>query len=140
MKVMTRTSTSVEGDGDESTITHSSGGGNIITRTIKGGGGEMAAVMELGALVGMVDEQVSIIGLIDNILPKSGSYEPAEGDVIKSINGTAVSTVSKFQKIYDTLEEGQPLAFVIERDGESIDVSLKKGRKMKTMTRQKGSN
>lgn len=108
------------------------GGGRTMTfRMERKEGEEMLPALGLGVLT---KEGRAVVG---NVLPTAGnnftSFTPKEGDVIVSLNGTAVASSEAFVKGYDELKEGDAVTIVFRRGGKESSASFKKPKPMGRM-------
>ena len=75
----------------------------------------------LGVAIGQKDGKVFVAETFPNA-PK----EMAKGDVVVSVNGTAVKDLKGFAGAYDSVEVGAEVKFELSRGGEAVHVTIKR--------------
>jgi S1-C subfamily serine protease len=78
--------------------------------------GEMHPLTEFGAILGEKEDSV----VVSMVLPMDEALFE-EDDIVKSINGKSVTSISEFREAYEALAIGEDIALSVERDGETID-------------------
>lgn len=110
------------------------------------GGGQMVMRMEqkdgevlLPALgLKLATEQRSAV--IKEVLPSAASnftsFTPKSGDIVRSLNGTAVKSAEAFDELYTKLEQGTKVTIVISQNGTEQTATFQKPKpKMMMITR-----
>ena len=85
------------------------------------GHGDMQPLHEFGAVLGEADGEVIVIAK----LPMDGAVLEQD-DVVRSINGHAVSSIEEFRKAYESVDVGDEVSIVFLRGNEEIDASRTK--------------
>lgn len=76
----------------------------------------------MGALVGEQEGGV-IVGML--VRPTRG-VDLRGGDVLQSVNGTRVRTVSALNQAFDAVPAGRPVQIAVRRDGQSVVIAFSK--------------
>lgn len=76
----------------------------------------------MGTLVGEQNGSV-VVGML--VQPVEG-VDLRGGDVIRSVNGTAVASVRAMNRVFDVIPAGQPVRISVRRGGQSVAVSFAK--------------
>jgi len=75
----------------------------------------------LGVVIEQKDGKVTVVETFPNV-PK----DMMKGDVVVSINGTAVANLKEFSQVYDHVEVGGDVKFILSRGGKDVTVSIKR--------------
>jgi len=83
-------------------------------------------VPELGLLLAMVDDNISIQALLEPLMPDELKAENIEGYTIVSINGETFDQAEAAQSYLASLEVGEEIELIVENDDAQKVISLKK--------------
>ncbi len=129
MKVMTMTSGGKESD---MTFTQHDGSMNI---NIDGDAEGMRPILELGLIIGEEAGRVKILETLPTLEQAFPENKPQKNDIVSAINGKPVKAADEFMKIFDNTKIGDEISLDIERDGKTLNISIKKTKsEMKVMT------
>ncbi len=108
-----------KGDGSNTMMSGGEGGPTRIM--IAGpGAGNATFLHEARSLLGEEDGQVKVTQQIRDM----GNLQ--EGDVIVEVNGQAVGSLDEYRSLYEAAAIGDPLRFLVRRDGEPVEVVIEK--------------
>lgn len=95
--------------------------------------GKIKPVLEIGLILKEVENKVKVDKVIADLAKKEANFDAKEGDVIFSLNGEKIQTVHQFSGIYDKIETGQDVKFVILREKKEMEVTFKKPKEERMM-------
>jgi S1-C subfamily serine protease len=95
--------------------------------------GKVKPVLEIGLILKEVDNKVIVDKVIADLAKREANFDAKEGDIIFSINGEKLQTVQQFSGIYDKIQTGQDVKFVVLREKKEMAVSFKKPEEEQTM-------
>jgi S1-C subfamily serine protease len=94
------------------------------TMVVKSGGGDNPN-QDVRPALGVVIEQKDGKVFIDDTFPNAPK-EMLKGDVVVSVNGTAVKDLQRFSDVYDNVEVGGEVKFALGRGGKTVTVTIKR--------------
>jgi PDZ domain-containing secreted protein len=104
-------------------------GRNVVTRTLRvdsEGSENMQPLMGTGLMVGEEGGQVKVMMVMDHMKTALGDVDLKVGDVIKTINGTKITSLDQIMQVYDKIESGKKLELTYGRDKKDMQASFTK--------------
>jgi len=102
-------------------------GGMMRTFTMDGGDSEeMRPWFGTGLVLGMEDDKIKIIRIMEGMTGALGKADIKEGDEIKSLNGQKVETLDKFFEMYEKLDTGSKVEIEYARAGKKMQAAFEK--------------
>ncbi len=107
----------------------------LITEQIKieNKDGKIKPVLEIGLILKEVDNKVKVEKVIADLLKTKANFDAKEDDIIFSLNGEKIQTIQQFSRIYDKIETGRDVKFVILRDKKEMELSFMKPKEERMM-------
>jgi S1-C subfamily serine protease len=113
---------------DADSVEHAGAGGRTAVRVVRGGpGGDVELFHEVRALLREDGDKVRV----DMLFGDGGTLE--QGDVVQTVNGTAVASLAGYREAYGAVEMGADLTLGIRRGEETLEIAVAKSERPEGM-------